>query len=107
MLKVEHLWASPLFTSFPSNFNMKTKQWILQGFIFILVLSIIIGIAVLILAQIGKQFPIPPANSTEEWKEILKDKSPCKWYNLGCQKIACVIDCQEINRNAGEIICVC
>ena len=70
---------------------------------------LIVSICVyLVLAEIGKTCDIlPPPNSTAEWKEILSKDSTCNWYNLGCQKYACVIDCEEINKNAGEIICVC
>jgi len=75
--------------------------------IHILILCGIIAILVLILFQIGTNYEqLPPPNSTQEWKMIL-ESSQCHWYNIGCQKLACVIDCTEINKNAGENICVC
>ena len=71
-------------------------------------LCLVIGITAIIIAEIGKQIEeLPPPNSTGEWKEILSDDNPCKWYQFGCQRLECVIDCNEINQEAGEIICVC
>lgn len=74
----------------------------------IAIVILIIFISLVILSKIGDQFlELPPANSTSEWKEILSNDNPCKWYQLGCQRLECIIDCNEINKNAGELICVC
>ena len=50
---------------------------------------------------------IPDYNDTEVWREICSIENPCKWYQIGCQKYCCVMDCSEINKNAGENICMC
>lgn len=83
------------------------KDLLINFLIGIIMFAVIIGVAILILAQIGNNFEnLPPVNSSEDWKMILKQDG-CKWYQLGCQKLSCVIDCKEINKNAKEIICVC
>jgi len=80
---------------------------LLSIFVSIVVLCIIIFLVILAIAEINYQFKEPPPpNSTQQWKKILND-SHCEWYQLGCQKLACVMDCREINKYAGEIICVC
>jgi len=86
---------------------MEKEDWI-NILICIIVLLIIIFMISILLTQIGERFiKLPPPNSTEEWKQILSNDNPCKWYQLGCQRLECVIDCKEINKEAGEIICVC
>jgi hypothetical protein len=83
-------------------------NWLIQLGISVIVLAIITFIALLIIAQMQSMYrKLPPPNSTEEWKSILNSNDTCKWYQIGCQKLACVIDCREINKNAGEFICVC
>lgn len=85
---------------------MKCKDLISIG-IGLIVLAMTLIAIILIIFQIGTIYEnLPPPNSTEEWKMIL-NSSECHWYNVGCQKLACVIDCSEINKNAGELICVC
>lgn len=81
--------------------NDLSKNKIIQIIIGVIFSMIIIGITILILTGIqGNYLLISPAvNST--------GKLECKWFNIGCQKYNCIIDCQEINKNAGERICVC
>ena len=50
---------------------------------------------------------IPDYDNTTEWKRICAIENPCKWYQIGCQKYCCVMDCSEINKFANETICVC
>lgn len=92
-----------------SNFDSMNKNpfyW--KVFFDAVIIALIFGLIFLTLHSIGtKVKPLPPVNSTEEWKEILEDDNPCKWYQFGCQRLECVIDCNEINKEAGEIICVC
>jgi len=57
--------------------------------------------------QAGDLYQVPNYNDTEAWKEICAIENPCDWYQIGCQRYCCVMDCSEINKNAGEIICVC
>ena len=84
-----------------------TKELLIQVVIGLVVLTIIIVATVLIVGQMGTIYDnLPPPNSTRDWKMILENDK-CHWYELGCQRLACVIDCQEINKNAGEKICVC
>ena len=73
----------------------------------IFMLCLIITMALLMINSMNDAYlSLPPTNSTDEWKVIL-NSSHCPWYQIGCQKLACVIDCEKINENAGEIICVC
>jgi hypothetical protein len=81
---------------------------------FILSIIILIGVGFFVMTNLESSFKnLPPPNATAEWKQILShDEPPCgKWWEFwrgfGCQPIECVIDCDEINKEAGEIICKC
>jgi len=85
---------------------MKVDTLISIALSIILIYTIIIS-AMIILSQLQNSYiELPPPNSTSLWKIILKN-SDCKWYQLGCENIACSIDCDEINNYAKEEICIC
>ena len=69
------------------------------------VLIILIVIITLLMSNMTTTFS--DETTVNETRSMLNGTGNCKWYQLGCQKLACVVDCQEINKNAGEIICVC
>ena len=86
---------------------MKTETLIHIILSITLILLVFVYVPLFIINQSGDLSSIPDYNDTAEWKRICAIENPCKWYQIGCQKYCCVMDCSEINKNAGETICVC
>ena len=82
---------------------MKIQDIILGIFLLVIVIGAFLFAVVSLKNQMGDEIAY---NDTDKWRSMLNGTG-CKWYQLGCQKLACVVDCQEINKNAGETICVC